>query len=644
MTIDIRAVTSDRAALDAELERGGCVHVKGKVWKCGWHEDNHASAGVYEKSGVWRIMCQVCGVGGNLIDIRAKNENKTPADVLRELGGGQSRASSPRPAATHPAAPADDDDCPPPELPAPEPGPRTFKSLDEAKAGLRHCTRTHVYTDPRTGKPEMYVFRIEPPGEHKRFFQGKPGAVDGEIVLRAPEKPWPIYNRGRVLKAKHVLVVEGEKAVEALTAVLKGTDIAATTSPGGAGKGEYADWTPLAGKSVYPWSDNDPANDKGERTGIAHMRQVQKILEGLDPAPLIYWIDCDSLDLPPKGDAVEFLAKYPDDRARREQVQAVLAASEPQGASAGVKARIEDAISGRRETVLLPWPHLHGGTYALKPGTVTLLCGDGGAAKSLMLLQMCQYWHFDLGHKLALYELEDDREYHLTRALSQRTGEPGLMQEDWVKENPDRARQLYRENQEFLDRMGQLIYEAPTEAVSLMKLAEWVTAQAEGGKRIICIDPVTAAATGRESWIEDQAFLIACKKALVEHECSLVLVTHPRKGGNRMIGMDNLAGGACWARFSQTVLWLKNPGQDKKVEVSIGGVRTDVECNRIVSVLKARNSTGGGFNYAMNLTKALVLSERGLISKKGAKLEQMGGDEPAQPSPATGPQTAPLPF
>jgi hypothetical protein len=160
---------------------------------------------------------------------------------------------------------------------------------------------------------------------------------------------------------------------------------------------------------------------------------------------------------------------------------------------------------------------------------------------------------------------------------------------------------------------------------------------------VICIDPVTAASTGRESWIEDQAFLIAAKKALVEHECSLVLVTHPRKGGNRMIGMDNLAGGACWSRFSQTILWLKNPGQEKKLRVWTGNGHAELECNRTVMVLKARNSTGGGSGYGMCL-KDLSLSELGLIATRGSKSTAAAeGDSPSS-EPPSGPTQTAMPF
>ena len=70
------------------------------------------------------------------------------------------------------------------------------------------------------------------------------------------------------------MVVEGEKCGD----VLLELGIAATTSPCGAGKAEYADWTPLAGKKVILWSDNDP-------TGRNHMKQVAEQLQRLDPSP-----------------------------------------------------------------------------------------------------------------------------------------------------------------------------------------------------------------------------------------------------------------------------------------------------------------------------------------------------------------------
>ena len=110
-----------------------------------------------------------------------------------------------------------------------------------------------------------------------------------------------------------------------------------------------------------------------------------------------------------------------------------------------------------------------------------------------------------------------------------------------------------------------------------------------------------AASAGRDTWIEDQIFMSAVKKSIVECGASLFLITHPKKGGGRSVGMDNLAGGACWSRFSQTIMWLRMNDEEKEVEILDNGCRVKSECNRIMTVLKARNSYGGGHNYAMNL-------------------------------------------
>ena len=412
-------------------------------------------------------------------------------------------------------------------------------------------------------------------------------------------------NRTRVVKGQHVICVGSEDNVNAVNS-LNEYSIAATRIPRGSVEGKNSDWNSFSGKCVYIWSDCELT------------KEVQETFESLKPAPTVYWVNPDDLDLPPNGDVIEFLEKYDDNQSKIEQLQSVMANANPLGFAKGVKTRIEDAISGKRETVKIPWYNIHYATQALKPGTVTLICGDGGAAKSLALLQLCQYWHFDLGHDLALYELEDDREYHLMRALAQLSKEPKIMDEIWVKGNPDRAREIFNKYTAFLDIMGKLIFEAPTEPVSLNRLALWVDEQAKSGKRIICIDPITAATTGRDSWIGDKNFIIAVKKSLVEYGASLVIVTHPKKGGGQSVSQDNLAGGASWSRFSQTIMWLKNPGEDKELDILVEGCRSQMECNRIMTVLKARNSYGGGHSYGMNLEN-LLLDEAGEIARKKKK-------------------------
>lgn len=80
-----------------------------------------------------------------------------------------------------------------------------------------------------------------------------------------------IYNLPGIASAQEVIVTEGEKAAEAL--ILAG--YAATTHHGGDQiLPEKSDWTPLAGKTVLLWPDND----KG---GIEHMGRLAAHLRGL---------------------------------------------------------------------------------------------------------------------------------------------------------------------------------------------------------------------------------------------------------------------------------------------------------------------------------------------------------------------------
>ncbi|MDX9859303.1 MAG: AAA family ATPase [Rhodospirillales bacterium] len=92
------------------------------------------------------------------------------------------------------------------------------------------------------------VYRYDPPGG-KQF---RPWDVIARR-MKAPD-PRPLYNRPGIKAAGEVILVEGEKAAQALI----DQGICATTAMNGAsapvGK---TDWSPLAGKRVLVWPDRD---------------------------------------------------------------------------------------------------------------------------------------------------------------------------------------------------------------------------------------------------------------------------------------------------------------------------------------------------------------------------------------------------
>ncbi|HER27442.1 MAG TPA: hypothetical protein ENI69_10075, partial [Rhodospirillales bacterium] len=94
------------------------------------------------------------------------------------------------------------------------------------------------------------VYRYDPPGG-KQF---RPWDVLAR-KMKAPN-PRPLYNQPAIRSAEEVVLVEGEKAAEAL--IEQG--ICATTAMNGASAPvEKTDWSPLAAKRVLIWPDKDAA-------------------------------------------------------------------------------------------------------------------------------------------------------------------------------------------------------------------------------------------------------------------------------------------------------------------------------------------------------------------------------------------------
>lgn len=557
---DLTIYRQDKSAILNALQEAGANITNPAAIKCPFHEDKHPSAGVFmAEDGAWKFKCHGCDFHGDVFDVKAKARQLPLADVLREV-------SDP-----------------------PKAQPRIFSSIEEIKSACPgEVEEVYQYTDPDTGETNMVVVRCVT-STGKTFRQASP--VFNGWVMQAPSKPWPIYNRTRIQNADRIIVVEGEKCVHALNAI--GT--VATTSPGGAGKAQYADWALLAGKEVYLWPDNDSA-DKGVRKGIAHMRDVQKRLESLDPAPQIYWVDPDSLNLPDKGDVCDWIDSGGD-------VETVLAFAESVGASSEVQQLLRDTASGKRRSVSLPFSATTRLSRALLPDTLTLICGDPGSAKSFFMLQCAMHWH-EKGLKIAVLELEENRAWHNCRVLALRSGVPDILDDMWVRSNHEQWEMVFNEHRAFLDTFGSCIHTAPAQHMELTDVAVWVETQLEHGCRVVAIDPVTAAASGPKPWIDDAKFVARIKRAAEQFEASIMLVTHPRKGIKGSSLMEDMAGGAAYSRFAQCVLWLKryNPPRDVTVMDQTGfGTRREVcKADRILSILKARNASGSGLKLAFN--------------------------------------------
>jgi hypothetical protein len=566
---NLETLKRSRDALAAELVLAGATFTRGNVCRCPYHDDKHASAGIFQKGEFWYFKCQTCGVKGDVWDIQKRNTGKDLKELTKNLNREEVK-------------------------------PKIYKTLDELKAACPQPVEdVFFYTHPETKAVELLVIR----SAGKFFRQCHP--VAGGYVMSAPAKPWPLYNRARLAKAGTVVVVEGERKVHALHE----HGIVATTSPGGAKNGQNADWSLLAGKKVILWPDNDDA-------GKNHMIIVEGILETLNPKPKIFLIIAADIDLPEKGDVVDFIneCKILGVDPKKE-VQDLLDRAYERGIMSLFAENYEDMISGKLQSVPLPWPIVSNLTVPLLPGNTMTLCGSPGASKSFVLLQCFAYW-MENNIKACVFELEQDKMYHMRRALAQKTGIGGLTSPDWVKENPDTTRAIHKEHHDWLYELSTHMWACPDNQPTYAELTTWINKRSDEGYRVICIDPITAAEQSRSPWIDDPRFLFDVRRIARKRGSSVVFVTHPAKTA-ATADMAMMAGAAANSRFSQTIVWLESH-EEKISLVRTPCGTTDMEHNRTFHLLKTGNGPAvQGMRIACRFSgENLTLSTQGVIMKK----------------------------
>lgn len=562
--------------------------------RCPFHDDKNPSASLYEKDGVWRFKCHGCGFCGDVFDVRAKHAGRAPEDELKAFNAEQAPPARPQKPRSEPKAYA------------------TVADIAASYFDLEHPPFS--YTNPATGKVELVVVRTR----DKHFFQYSPSSSG--FIAKGPEKPWPIYNRGRIAKSDCVVVVEGEKCVHALADL----GIVATTTPGGAGKAMHADLSPLAGKKCYLWADNDPADEKGVVKGVAHMQDVELALNGLTPPAKVFIVDHAGLDLPPKGDVVDFIQGWEGEPPEelRKIVLAVLEVSEPTGPAKKLQTLLNDTISGKRIMVPWPYPALGRLTNALLPGTVTCFCGDPGSGKSFALLESVCFWQAN-GYDPAIFMLEDDLDFHLHRLLAQLEECGDLIDATWIRQNPQLTRDAFARHASVINDVGHCIHTAGDDEVPLSEITDWVRKMAAAGKRVIAVDPITAAGVSDKPWLDDRKFVIEMKAVARRFATSIILSTHPRKGKKTSGGsLDDLAGGASYPRLSHTVLWIIR--HEKQIGAKIAGSPCNFNTliNRTIKLTKTRNGRGAGLELGYEFKGSnLKFAEQGVI------IDDLDGDE-----------------
>ena len=175
------------------------------------------------------------------------------------------------------------------------------------------------------------------------------------------------------------------------------------------------------------------------------------------------------------------------------------------------------------------------------------------------------------------------------------------------------------ENAEYLNRLGRCIEIPDDPHITIGGVSKMIESLAMRGKRIIVVDPITAAGADTDKcWKDDELFIRSTMDIIKKHGVSLVLVTHPRKGSGGKPSLDEISGGAAYARFTQCVLWIDHHSPPKQVDAYLSGNKfTDiVMINRTVKILKARNAKGTKINIGYNLDARFRFVEVGIIENK----------------------------
>jgi hypothetical protein len=161
----------------------------------------------------------------------------------------------------------------------------------------RPPVRTDVYRDAN-GAPSLIVERFERRDPEKKGGKAKlfrqhslrgdetapewvaEGFPNGELL--------PLFNLPGILATpdKPVVLVEGEKKVDAARAIF-GDEAIPTTTAMGAGAFDHTDATPLAGRPMIIWPDNDDAGQTYVRTAIGVLHKLRCAIQVVDVAELV---------------------------------------------------------------------------------------------------------------------------------------------------------------------------------------------------------------------------------------------------------------------------------------------------------------------------------------------------------------------
>jgi hypothetical protein len=362
--------------------------------------------------------------------------------------------------------------------------------------------------------------------------QWKPGA--------APS-PRPLYNLDGLAAQPDapVLVVEGEKCAAAINRFCR----VAVTSPNGAEAASRADWTPLRGRRVIVWPDNDAPGAK-YGAAVAHLARKAG-------AASVRSIDVTTLGLPAGGDVVDWIAAHPGTGLRDLEALVTIPATE-------TTHRIE--IIGADELARTELPEPNWAVPGLIPEGATILAGPPKVGKSWLALATA--WAvasggFVLGSirvepgEALYFGLEDTKRRLKARLAMLGMGEaqpPGL---------------LLTTNLPRLDAGGTEALREVFGSRPMLRLAVIDTlARVRPERR-----------RGGDIYAEDAAMVASLQRLAFEYGIALLLVTHTRKANPRLDGdaLETVTGTSGLTGAADAVAVLRRGRLNRTATLAITG-------------------------------------------------------------------------
>lgn len=434
-----------------------------------------------------------------------------------------------------------------------------------APPAQRRAIAHYAYTDEE-GTLLYEVVRFEPKGFSQRQPDGKGGWV---WSLKNPPVRWVLYRLPTLKGQAEVYYVEGERDADSLASL----GIAATTSPGGAGKWSD-DWTTqlqAAGvQQVVILPDNDAP-------GEAHALQVANACHAAGLKVKVVRLE----GLKEKGDVSDWLeAGHTADELRGIVKAWPLEGAQPKTGvisfADAVFSQINELEAAPPEFISTPFQGLNwllcGG---LVPGELYYLAAKGGEGKSALSLELAR--HVALTNGVLI--------------ISQEMGVPAVSRRLLAQESKISARRMRQRTLEAKDwapltaaasalsiRKGWIISQAPT-------MEAWTAAlkQTTGVKLVIVDYLQLLSAKGQDSRAQLEAVSRGLKAFALTHQVAVFCLSAvtTRGEGKQKPSMAWLRGSGMLEHDCDVALLLHQPNPPDPARELIVAKARDAECGSV---------------------------------------------------------------